>query len=415
MPATPESRSQDLSAKDGPVKSFSARLDPEDSLGQAKELARLLRNPLVRTLLRLTPKAPKDLSAEVEGIVGEMQGLIDSVPRAARLLGPLGWSLHGTAMSKEYAAAAQLVADGNPDAADQLLTDAWNDGQRLRIIGNRIKTLYATEDERGFHRWRALDQALRCHDLGLYMASINVTLALIEGVVNDFSEDVPRRRFYRRGAADLLTDEATVAGHPESLPVLSRLLGAQQETTEATGRLSRNGVVHGRELSYDTRINSTKALVAFMTVVEWAQPIARQIIDARAAELVALYTGSEELDDSGRRRDRRGFVGAKILLTRLQSWQFGFHKRTGSYARTLEELDPGNSLKPEGEFSLNADVGADEYWAWQRTRAGWIFGVAGAHGSIVGWQYSGPTPPAGGPGVTTGWAHVVDDPSHPDW
>jgi hypothetical protein len=60
-------------------------------------------------------------------------------------------------------------------------------------------------------------------------------------------------------------------------------------TTEVSGRLLRHGIVHGRELAYGTRANSTKAFAALLALIVWAQPIARNRLERQRQESERLH------------------------------------------------------------------------------------------------------------------------------
>ena len=56
------------------------------------------------------------------------------------------------------------------------------------------------------------------------------------------------------------------------------------------------------------------------------------------AEREARYADRRELDEDGRRRDRRGCDEAKKLLHGIGAYQPGLHSRTGRYATTRSEV-----------------------------------------------------------------------------
>jgi hypothetical protein len=345
-----------------------------------------------------------------------MRDLLGELDSTALTLGPLGWCMTSSAMTDRYNSAARLVKEGKSDEAEAVLEESWNDGDRLRImVGSRIKTLYDGDDPRRLHRWLALDEALKCHDAGLYRGSVCVLLTLLEGVVEDVTASNPDARFYRRGKADLLTDDSTLAGHPSSLPVLSRLMGEQQTETAATGLLRRNGILHGRELDYGTKRNSTKAFVALLAVIEWAQPLAQAQRDQVRAQREAHYAGSDEVDEDGRRLDRREFDPVKKLLHTVHQYQFGQWKRKGRYAHDASELGLRDELGQDPRLRIITSENGRRYQAWFVTVSGWVFGIAGRNGEYPAWLYSSDTQPKGPPERDEGWAHVVNDAAHSDW
>jgi hypothetical protein len=153
------------------MRDFQDRLDPDDNFANAANLSEALRNPVVRMMFRLSGRPPGELGDEIDGIVDDMRRFYATPDRVAQTVTPLGWCVHSQMMVEPYNAAADLVDAGDTEAAESFLDAAWNEDDRLRIIANRIKTLYAADDERRLHRWQALDEALRCHELGLYPES----------------------------------------------------------------------------------------------------------------------------------------------------------------------------------------------------------------------------------------------------
>ena len=96
-------------------------------------------------------------------------------------------------------------------------------------------------------------------------------------------------------------------------------------------------------------------------MIECAKPKLDAQSRVAAAAKEARYAGSNEVDEEGRRLDRRGFDEAKQALWKLSSYQFGYFKRHGRYAANQAELDPaGDSF---GELSIQiATSGTSEYW-----------------------------------------------------
>lgn len=174
--------------------------------------------------------------------------------------------------------------------------------------------------------------------------------------------------------------------------------------TGAIGSETRHAVMHGRELRYDTRVNSTKAFVLLAAVAEWAQPQIRGQIDRRRAERDQHYAGSDETDARGRRLDRRGFVPTRTALRSLGFAQAGYWRSKGRFG-SMDELraDPMSSLLEEPDAIVVAHATAGTWWAWRRSESTWVFGI-GCSGDdpLALWYYDGRTVPEDGP-PGTGW------------
>lgn len=185
--------------------------------------------------------------------------------------------------------------------------------------------------------------------------------------------------------------------------------------TQQSGHLRRHGVLHGREVAYNTIENSTKALVCLISVIEWAKPRADQLAVERKAEYNAKWSGSGEADELGRQRDNRGFPEAKAALLKLHSFQFGYFKRNGHYCDTAYELDAISSTNRWDDLEVRVSDDGKTYFAWLETPSGWAFGVGGADGEFPHFEYDGPQAPDQALGGELDWRHSGSDMSPPNW
>jgi hypothetical protein len=157
---------------------------------------------------------------------------------------------------------------------------------------------------------------------------------------------------------------------------------------------------------------------------------ARQVVadfqrSRRDAERVAAekkrrlrrYSGSDGTDADGRRLDRREFEQTMNALRLLgeceEGWFHNEHQgRTGYRADLLEVIgdtffaDSGLPSDPGIVLTISQD--RQSWYAWRRTVTGWCFaiGAVGPPGDL--WEFDGPEPPQGFPGVDPRWA---DEPS----
>lgn len=134
----------------------------------------------------------------------------------------------------------------------------------------RLFNIYSGDEEReaiGTGRQRLLQEALALHREGRYAASIPMVFAQIDGIFLDITGEKITDYFFKPKNPNLIDNE-TLAGHPLGPQALSELMSKRVETTGATGELVRHGIVHGRELAYDSLVNSTKAWTALFAVIE---------------------------------------------------------------------------------------------------------------------------------------------------
>lgn len=405
-----------------PPRDFADRMDPDGELRQKMRGLEQLASPPFSWALRLMG-VPSDAIHEARELPKQLQAHLEKAPRVAELLAPRGWILFGDAPIDEYMRAVELLEAGHAEEADQLVEDAWNDsdGIRLSWAHHRIASIYrqtSAHRDIGFARQQLVFEAVTLHKEGRYAAAIPMVLAQIEGIVIDITGDRPKLFFTRKRLPTHLIDEITLAGHPAGLMALSQLMSVSvNETTigEPTD-LFRNGVLHGRTLGYGTRRLSTMALVALMATIEWARPQADEALAEQEAEIRQRYGGTRERDDEGRLYDREGFGQTKQYLWYAKGQQQRRHEETGRYAVSRRDLDPSGAIFDDSNIIINASDDGQSWTAWLAAPTGYVFGLAQVHDEPFWWEYCGWSPP-GDRQSDQGWRYAGDPArgSHPDF
>ncbi len=401
------------------TRSYKERMDPGGEIGTLAAGMRALSWGPVGALLKQVGVFDDQGLEHARSVHREYQELTDGPSGVAENLAPLGWVAFGGVPAEEYREAAQLAGQGDHEAAEDLLVEAWNNGDRLRWAVKRINSIYAGGDEPwrmiGHHRRRQIDEALASHGDQRYASAIGVVLPQIDGIVHDLTGKAAKSFFASGQKANHLEDDETIAGHPDGLRVLARLFNKDRRSTTVDGELRRNGILHGRELGYDTLCNSTKAFVALLSVIEWAQPLAVVKAARLAREEEDRHAGSTERDEFGRRLDRRGFKEAQDALAKLALYQHGHFTHRGAYETCLADLDKPDGLPAIRD--LHVEVSADRlsYRAWMPTETSIVFGVAGRGGKFEGWKYVGEGAPPADLVASDSWRHDIDDMPHDDW
>jgi len=111
-----------------------------------------------------------------------------------------------------------------------------------------------------------LQEAYDLHTQGRYAGAIALVLTQIDGIFIDMTGK-PAKYFFNPENPNLV-DDVTLAGHPLGLKALSELMSKPSSTTVVSDELTRQGILHGRVLAYDTRRNSTKTFAALLAVIE---------------------------------------------------------------------------------------------------------------------------------------------------
>ncbi|CAN5909238.1 hypothetical protein BH23ACT10_BH23ACT10_20600 [soil metagenome] len=248
--------------------------------------------------------------------------------------------------------------------------DGWNQADWLRVAVMPLQAVGAGHEELypvSQKRWRLVEKALDHHRNGAYEASVPILLAQADGLCRDLVGSKTDMQFFTRHAKrQHFTDSSTIAGMPGGLEHLRPLFSDVTRKSDATGKLTRHGILHGRELGYDTKLNSTKALVLLAAIVEWAQANRREKVEELRRQHEARYAGSNATDHDGRRLDRRGFNEAKAALHALGTGEAVLFERHGRYSD-----DPKGELGipwilnlPEGsELAVNRSTDGRQFWA----------------------------------------------------
>lgn len=334
---------------------------------------------------------------------------------ALECLTPRGWAIAHLSQDAIREAVSLVRADRG-DEADELLASQW-EGDRavyLKRACEQMRSMCLGDPELDplFNaRARLMWKAKEHHEAGRYDASIPILQAQIEGL----AVDVTKRKFFtKRNAADVV-DPARLVTIEANLAVLHQVYGADVPVTQVAGSLSRHGVAHGRELAYDTRINSAKTWSLMDAMVEWAQPLMQAEVTRRRAERHAANAGSQDTDANGRRLDDREFVETAKMLQTLKGSALGRYDRLGHFPHDLasgvygdDDFQKAGLPGAEGTFQRVRPDGQEVLY-WRTTASGWVIGIAltRVERGFMARFYDGPTAPAGGPSeVPEAWSDM---------
>lgn len=254
------------------------RADPDGSLRSSIEDGRLLKDPLARSFLAALG-APPDVLDRMVALSDELSSLVTGYKRWAPLTG-IGWAITDLAKPQVYDQAAELLNAGDRETAEEVLEDYWNEPGRLESAALRVLRIATHSEIRirvGRRRLKLLELAVADHRSERYHASVPVALAQAEGMVRDVIGSSPYQQPGR------LTDDVSRGGHPEILrPIFEASRVTMKSTVlEDVGDFpSRQGILHGRALGYDTRRNSTKALVAIAELATFCQARILEAVDS---------------------------------------------------------------------------------------------------------------------------------------
>ena len=137
-------------------------------------------------------------------------------------------------------------------------------------------------------------------------------------------------------------------------------------------------------------------------------------------ERLRRYVGSQELDDEGRRLDRREFKTTIEALERLATCQMGWYRRGDCYRDDMLKI-LGNDFTRQGlpkasGITLHVAEDGQSWYAWRRTVTGWYFAIGAAGPPPDRWEYDGPRPPNGFPSIDVVWGNEpFSDQANRNW
>lgn len=251
---------------------------------------------------------------------------------------PRGWAI-AVMQAKIIERAVRLVKDGRGVEADDLLAAQWEGAGSWRTnqICDRFRVMGALDpDLRSLfeNRARLLYLAKQHHEAGRYDASIPLLQAQLEGIVMDVTEG---KKFFTKGAAKAdLVNPTQLMGVEVGLAALQATYGEDVKQTQSAGSLSRHGVAHGRELAYDTRVNSAETWSVLSALVAWALPKARELVAQRKAGRHTQSAGNSPVGATGKRVDDREFLETRDILRLLSVFAMARHRQLGHFPGDLE-------------------------------------------------------------------------------
>lgn len=282
------------------------------------------------------------------------------------------WPVEGTRT------ALQAAADGaSGDEIDRLLTMVWNEDHHrwfdwgiipLRAAGNA----HPPFKQALWRRAKLIEASIRHHRTGSYEASIPILFAQIEGLCFD----AVNKPFFSKVKGVPAVDDVTLAGLGANLEVARGFYVGGVNVRQSEGSLSRHGIMHGRELAYDTLVNSTKVLTLTLSAAEHWKPAFDRVALLERAEHELAVAGIAGLDDDGRLIDDR----------QLPQVREGRYKFEGVYMKWILFGQRG-SFDARDELTRAArSSGLDEgrlHLAEDETGIWWHYELPSGH--VLGW------------------------------
>lgn len=349
---------------------------------------------------------------------------LEHLAEAVSTFAPLGWAMCGHWHMDGTLRVLRMVEQNATNAElDEALTEVWNNENAiwLRHAATPIRRWSNSHypfKQTLWDRVTLIEKAIEHHFTGAYEASIPIILTQIDGLSRDLTE----QSFFSKGSNAPYLDDKTIAGMETNLPVVRALFSEDVRPTGSYGKVSRHGVLHGRDLGYATRVNSTKTIVLVAALAEYLPKIA----DDTGAQLRRAHeesiAGSTEVDELGRLVDDRHVpellrfaydLDTEYMNTVLLNLGAFDAPRQLAAVASKHRLDPA-------EFTLEMD---ETGWRWHYTLpAGQTLGYAARPSTSTErrhpdvWRWDAPLTPSTFPWVNAaGWRSDDEFPRSPNW
>lgn len=349
---------------------------------------------------------------------------LEDLVEAVAMFAPLGWAMCGRWHMEGTLRVLRQAGNGATDGElDEAITDVWNNDNAtmLRHAAAPIRRWANSHypfKQLLWDRVTLIDKAIEHHRAGAYEASIPIILAQIDGM----SYDLTGQSFFSKRNSDPYLDDETIAGMETNLPVVRGLFSEDVRPTGDYGKVSRHGVLHGRDLGYATRVNSTKAIVLIAALAEYFPKIADDAGARLRREHEDSVAASVELDELGRLVDDRHIPELLNFAYDLDTEYLNavlVNRTPFDAQRQVAAIARKHGLNSES-FALEEDeVG----WRWHYTiPAGQTLGYAARpstsserrHPDV--WRWDDPTTPIAFPwDDDSGWRSDNDFPRSPNW
>lgn len=229
------------------------------------------------------------------------------IAEAVAVFAPLGWAMCERWHMKGTFHALRLAAKGVESAElDEVITDVWNKDNQVWLQHaatpiQRWSNSHYPFKQVLWDRVSLIEKAIAHHQASAYEASIPIILAQIDGM----SRNLTGQSFFSKANNDPYLDDETLAGMETNLPIVRSVFSSDVKESGSYGLVSRHGVLHGRDLAYASRVNSTKTIVLVAALAEYFPRVADDAGARLRKQHKEQVAGTQAVDDLGRLIDDR--------------------------------------------------------------------------------------------------------------
>lgn len=241
------------------------------------------------------------------------------IAEAIGFFAPLGWAMGERWHLQGTVRALKLAAEGaESHELDEVITSTWNTENQIWLHHAATPIRRWSNSHHPFKqvlwdRATLIEKAIAHHEAGAYEASIPILQAQIDGL----SRDLTGQSFFSKANSDPYLDDQTLAGMETNLPIVRQVFSTDIRESGRFGLVSRHGVLHGRDLTYATQVNSTKTIVLVAALAEYFPRVADDAGARLRRQREEQVAGTQAMNELGRLVDDR-----HLAETHKFAWDF---------------------------------------------------------------------------------------------
>lgn len=231
--------------------------------------------PFCRPFLKLLGIDVKNIDealSQADELVYELKKMSETLEQFNSIFASRGWITYDLLNFEVAQAAIAKAKDNDVEGAEADLVNYYS----VETVRWKLQSMQSIKAFQA--RIPLARKALSDYEAERYHACIPVVLALLDGLVNELHN---KRRGFFSAEIDLIAWDS-LSAHSTGLNELTKLfqVGRYKTTTEPILIPYRNGIMHGMDLGYDTKMVAAKTWAALFSTSDWARKSEAGLLEA---------------------------------------------------------------------------------------------------------------------------------------
>lgn len=204
-----------------------------------------------------------NLFDEISKLNSRLENLTDNSLNFNKTFAPHGWIATDDTSVPLIQEALQIYVKENIEAAENFLCNSFDDKYFQNHL-KRMNAVFVFKD-----RYELIQLAYDDHKNKRYHASVPVILSQIDGLVHDIAD---QSFFEQDKKLGIFNFDSQITGFNHELNTIAKKMNKPRNKTNSNPLQYpyRNGILHGRDIKYNTRIVSTKCFFSLFSLRIWA-------------------------------------------------------------------------------------------------------------------------------------------------